>query len=223
VLDPTKAVIPGATVTLTDNATQTAKTSTSSGDGTYQFNELPPGTYTLKATANGFQQNTVSNVTVAAETPRSLDITMQTGQETQTVNVNADSVPLLQSSDASIGTTIDSSEIDRLPIFGADPYELLRTAPGITGDGARAGNGTAVFLPNGAGPGGSNSGVFQTENQVQISADGQRELADAWRRRGRLAQSGGGRPDDDHVDLVRCQSRTQHRSANSDCDKKRHK
>jgi hypothetical protein len=174
VLDPTKAVIPNATVTLTDNATQAAKTTTSSGDGTYQFNELPPGTYTLKATANGFRQNTVTNVTVAAETPRSLDVTMETGQETQTVNVNADSVPLLQSSDASIGTTIDSSEIDRLPIFGADPYELLRTAPGIAGDGARAGNGTAVFLPNGAGPGGSNSGVFQTENQVQISADGQR-------------------------------------------------
>src|ERR1035438_1742290 len=83
--------------------------------------------------------------------------------------------PLLPSSDASIGTTIDSAEITRLPTFGSDPYELLRTAPGITGDGARAGNGNAVFLPNAAGPGGSNSGIFQTENQVQIVADGQRQ------------------------------------------------
>src|ERR1035438_6763781 len=82
--------------------------------------------------------------------------------------------PLLQSSDASIGTTIDSAEIDRLPIFGSDPRASSRTAPGISGDGARSGSGNAVFLPNGAGPGGSNSGVFQTENQVQISADGQR-------------------------------------------------
>ena len=174
VLDPTQAVIPGATVTLTNDATQATKTATSSSGGTYQFSELAPGTYTIKATAKGFQQNTVSNIAVVAETPRNLDLTMQQGQESQTVNVNADLAPLLQSSDASIGTTIDSAEIQRLPIFGADPYELLRTAPGISGDGARSGNGNAVFLPNGAGPGGSNSGIFQTENQVQISADGQR-------------------------------------------------
>jgi hypothetical protein len=81
---------------------------------------------------------------------------------------------VLQTGDANIQTTIDSQAIQRLPIAGADPYELLRTAPGITGDGARAGNGNANFLPNAAGPGGSNSGIFQTENQVQISADGQR-------------------------------------------------
>jgi hypothetical protein len=174
VLDPTQAVIPSATVTLINNDTQVTKTATSSGSGTFQFSELPPGTYTVKVAAAGFQQNTISNVAVSAETPRSLNVVMQTGQASQEVTVNAENVPLLQTGDASIGTTIDSSEIERLPIFGADPYELLRTAPGITGDGARSGNGNAVFLPNGAGPGGSNSGIFQTENQVQISADGQR-------------------------------------------------
>ncbi len=174
VLDPTQAIIPGATVTITNVDTQASKAATSGDAGTFQFTELPPGTYTVSVTAKGFQQNTVSNVLVAAETPRSLNVTMQIGQESQTFTVNAEMAPLLQSSDASIGTTIDSAEIDRLPIFGSDPYELLRTAPGISGDGARSGNGDAVFLPNGAGPGGSNSGIFQTENQVQISADGQR-------------------------------------------------
>jgi len=174
VADSTQAIISGAKVTLTNNATQATQAVTSGAAGTYQFNELPPGVYTVTATAKGFQQNTVSNVAVAAETPRSLDLTMQLGQESQTVTVNADMAPLLQSSDASIGSTIDSAEIERLPIFGADPYELLRTAPGISGDGARTGSGSAVYLPNGAGPGGSNSGIFQTENQVQISADGQR-------------------------------------------------
>jgi len=174
VADATQAVIPGATVTIVNDGTHATKTALSGDSGTFQFNELPPGSYTVSVTAKGFQQNTVSNVDVAAETPRSLNVTMQPGQESQTVTVNADMAPLLQSSDASIGTTIDSAEIERLPIFGSDPYELLRTAPGISGDGARSGSGNAVFLPNGAGPGGSNSGVFQTENQVQISADGQR-------------------------------------------------
>jgi hypothetical protein len=174
VQDSTQAVIPNAKVTLSNDDTHATKTVVSGPAGTYQFGELPPGNYTVTTGANGFQQSTVSHVAIAAETPRTLDITMQSGSETQTVNVNADLVPLLQSSDASIGTTIGAAEIQRLPVFGANPYELLRTAPGITGDSARAGNGNANFLPNGAGPGGSSSGIYQTENQTQISADGQR-------------------------------------------------
>jgi hypothetical protein len=67
------------------------------------------------------------------------------------------------------------SRFSGLPTIGSDPYELLRTAPGITGTGARSGTGQAVFLPNAAGPGGSNSGIFQTENEVQIAAAGQRQ------------------------------------------------
>jgi hypothetical protein len=174
VFDSTQAAIPGATVTLTNTATQATQTVQSGSSGIFQFSELGPGTYNVTVVAKGFQQNVVSNVAIAAETPRTLNVTLQTGQETQTVNVDADTEPTLQNSDASIGSTITSEEINRLPIFGADPYELLRTAPGISGDGARGGNGTAVFLPNGAGPGGSNAGIFQSENQVQISADGQR-------------------------------------------------
>jgi hypothetical protein len=173
VLDPTKAVIPNATVTLTDDATQTAKTTTSSGDGTYQFNELPPGTYTLKITVKGFQDNTISNVSLAAETPRNVDVTMQAAGSTQQVTVNANQVSLLQTADASVGGTLSEQQIQDLPSSGGDPYELLRTTVGITGNGARSGAGTSVFLPNGAGPGQSNTGIFQVENQVQISAAGQ--------------------------------------------------
>ena len=152
VLDATQAVIPGATVTLTNDATQATQTVTSSSSGAYRFNELPPGTYTVNATATGFQPTSTSNVALAAETPRTLDVTMKAGSASETVNVNADLIPQLQTGDASIGATIDSSEIQRLPIFGSDPYELLRTAPGISGDEAHSGNGNAVFLPNGAGP-----------------------------------------------------------------------
>lgn len=174
VLDSTQAVIPGATVTITNEATAQSQTVQSSSAGFYRFSSLPPGNYKVVVTANGFQQNVMDHVAVAAETPRNVDITLQTGQATQTVEVNADTVPLLQTGDASVGTTIDGREVTRLPIFGSDPYELLRTAPGISGNGARSGSGNAVYLPNGFGPGGSNASIFQTENQPQISADGQR-------------------------------------------------
>ena len=89
VQDTTQAVIGGAVVTLTNDATQATQTATSSSGGTYQFNELPPGSYTLVVTAKTFQKNSISNVTVTAETPRTLDVTMLAGQESQTVTVNA--------------------------------------------------------------------------------------------------------------------------------------
>lgn len=62
----------------------------------------------------------------------------------------------------------------RLPQVGRDPYELARLTPGIFGDGARGGNGGSSGFPNSTGPGGSNSSIFQTENQVPITANGQR-------------------------------------------------
>ncbi len=174
VADSTGAIIPGATVTLTNLGSEQTQTATSSGEGAYRFSELPPGHYKLVVAATGFKGSTFSDITVGAESPRNVDVKLTNGGNTETVTVSADEVPTLQTADANIHRTIDSDEIQRLPTFGADPYELLRTAPGITGDGARSSNGGAVFLPNSVGPGGSNSGIFQTENQIQISADGQR-------------------------------------------------
>ncbi|WP_213805169.1 carboxypeptidase regulatory-like domain-containing protein [Granulicella sp. dw_53] len=174
VQDATGAIIPGATVTLTNTATNQTQTTTSTADaGFYHFGSLPLASYTVVVSANGFQNNSLS-VSLDSQSPRNLNVTMQPGSSHDSITVTADEIPALQTGDASIGATISSAEIQRIPTFGANPYELLRTAPGINGDAARAGNGTANFLPNGAGPGGSSSGIFQTENQTQISADGQR-------------------------------------------------
>jgi hypothetical protein len=180
VQDSTGAIIPNATVTLTDPATQQAQRATTSSNGVYHFSELPPAHYTLAVTATGFKGSTFADVALAAETPRNLNVTLSTGDVSETVTVSANDVSALQSADASIGSTISNEAIQRLPIIGGNPYELLRTSPGITGDGARAGNGNAVFLPNGAGPGGSSRGIFQTENQTQISANGQPVAANTY-------------------------------------------
>ena len=172
--DAAGAEIPGATVTLTNTGTQQKFTAITSSDGSYRFTTLPPATYVIHVAANGFKAYDISHVEVLADTPRNLDVKLDIGGTTESVTVNADNIPLLQTNDGQIQRTLTSDDIQRLPAFGADPYELLRTAPGITGDGARSGTGGAIFLPNNAGPGGSNSGIFQTENQIQISADGQR-------------------------------------------------
>ena len=174
VTDTTGAVVSGATITLTNNGTQVSHTATSDGAGFYTFNELPPGIFTIAVSAQSFKSTTLSDIALASENPRSVNVKLEVGGTAQTVTVNGDLVPALQTTDANISGTLDSQQLQRIPAYGRDPYELLRLTPGITGDDSRAGNGGAVFLPNNTGVGQSNSGIFQTENQIQISADGQR-------------------------------------------------
>ncbi|WP_446742452.1 carboxypeptidase regulatory-like domain-containing protein [Silvibacterium acidisoli] len=174
VTDTTGAVVSGATVKLTNEGTNVGKTATTNASGYYSFNELGPGSYTVEVSASGFKGSTLNHIGLAGEAARNVDVKLEVGGSAQTVTVNGSDVPALQTSDANISGSIDNQQLQRIPAYGRDPYELLRLTPGITGDGARASNGQSVFLPNGAGPGGSNSGIFQTENQVQISANGQR-------------------------------------------------
>lgn len=174
VTDTTGAVVSGATVKLTNESTQVSRTTTTTAEGFYSFNELPPGSFTVEASATGFKTSTLDHVSVAPESPRNVNITLEAGGAAQSVIVNGNLIPALQTSDANISSSIGTEQIQRIPAYGRDPYELLRNTVGITGDDSRAGNGLAVFLPNNAGVGQSNSGIFQTENQIQISANGQR-------------------------------------------------
>src|ERR1700759_5606474 len=98
---------------------------------------------------------------------------MRTGKASETVQVNAQG-PALQTENASIRGEITSRQVQDLPSYGRDPYADLRLAPGVFGTGAMSGGGGMQTLPNTTGPGASNLGIFQTENQIPISANGQR-------------------------------------------------
>ena len=80
VLDPTGASIPQATVTLINPATEVTQISTTNETGAYHFNELAPGHYTLQVAAPGFKSNNITDLALAAETPRSLNVTLQIGR-----------------------------------------------------------------------------------------------------------------------------------------------
>ncbi len=179
--DASGATVQGAQVTLTNQATGVSQTAATSADGFYKFASLPPGTYTVKVEAKGFQTQTISHVAVSAELVRGLDVQLKIGNVAQSVEVNASQIPSLQTEDASISGTLTNQEVQGLPSFARDPYELLRFAPGVLGDGARSGLGLSVGFPNGpgsnagsGGPGGSNTAIYQTENQQSISSNGQR-------------------------------------------------
>ncbi len=173
VMDPQGNAVPAAKVTVANEATSVTRDTVTSGEGFYRVSELPPGAYTVTVEASGFKQATSKGIVVEAEQPRGLDVTLQVGAVSEQVIVTA-SAEALHTENANVGKTVSTDEITRLPEVGRDPYELLRLTPGVFGDGARQGNGNSSNLPNDSGKGGSNSAIFQIENTVQVSANGQR-------------------------------------------------
>src|SRR5215203_1950536 len=174
VTDQSGAVIPEATLTLKNNETGRVQTASSGDEGFYRLSELPPGTYTLTIEKAGFKKTSFESVVINAEQVQGLDVVLTTGEVSETVTVTSEAQLQLDTESANVNKAITSQEVKQLPQFGRDPYELLRLTPGIFGDVGRGGGGGVVGLPNSTGPGGSNTSIFQVENQPQITANGQR-------------------------------------------------
>ncbi len=177
--DPNGAAVPGATAVLTNVETNKAVQTVSGDNGFYRFNGLAPGTYRLVVSQTNFKQNATENINIAADILQGLDVRLETGGISETVTVTS-GAEALRTEDANIDNTLTTREVLRLPQVGRDPYELARLTPGVFGDGARSGNGNSPGFPNSTGPGGSNNSIFQTENQVPISANGQRVSANGF-------------------------------------------
>src|SRR2546427_6077196 len=88
--DPSGAVVPNATVTLTSNDTGAARTTTTSADGSYKFNLLPTGNYKVRIEAAGFRPVEVPSATVNVTETEVLDRNLEVGAQAQTVTVESD-------------------------------------------------------------------------------------------------------------------------------------
>lgn len=177
VTDATGAAVAGATVTLANNETGKTQQTATSEEGFYRFSGLAPGQYTITTEQAGFKKQVRENIAVNAEELQGVNIILEAGVVSESVTVTDEATTQLETENANIGTAITTQEIRRLPQIGRDPYELTRLTPGIFGDSGRGGNGLSVGIPNVTGPGGSNNSIFQVENQVQITANGQRVSA----------------------------------------------
>jgi hypothetical protein len=135
---------------------------------------LAPAKYKLTVEKAGYKQKVFDNVSINAEAVQGIDVQLEVGDVSATVTVTQETAQTLETENANVDKAITTQEVRALPQFGRDPYELARLTPGVFGDAARGGTGGAVNLPNTAGPGGSSRSIFQTENQPQISANGQR-------------------------------------------------
>ena len=172
--DPQGAVIPGATVTLVNKDTNSTMVATSDGSGIYTFNGLPPAPYRLTVEQSGFKTQVLENVQIIPEQLNSLNLQLEVGGTDQTVSVSA-TAEALDTETATVSSTISSEQIQHMPSFNRDVFQLAQLTPGVFGDASQKGGGGAYSLPGTQGPGGTSGGsggIFQTENGPQINTGG---------------------------------------------------
>ena len=137
VTDPSGAALPGATVTITQASTNTVHTVTSSENGSFTAAELPPGDYTVQVEHQGFQRFRQTGVHLTIDQTVSLAPVLALGATTETVEVSA-AAPVIQTTDSSIGSVIESQAIQNTPLNGRlSLMGLIALAPGVQGVGAQ--------------------------------------------------------------------------------------
>jgi Carboxypeptidase regulatory-like domain len=174
VTDQQGAIVPGATITLTDTATNAQKVSTAGEDGLYTFSGLSAAQFSLTAEKTGFKKKLLASVKIIPDQLNELNIQLEVGDVQQTVTVSGQT-QALDSETATVSSTITSNQIQHLPSFNRDIFQLAQLTPGVFGDGSQAGGGGSFNLPGNQGPGGTgggSGGIFQTENGPQIQTRG---------------------------------------------------
>jgi hypothetical protein len=140
VTDQQAASIPGADVKLVDNSTNSIQTTKSNEAGRYVFANVPSGKYTLLFTKEGFSTFRIGSQQVQVSTTLTLNATLELGTTSTTVEVQANAGAELQTTNASVGTTLNSDAILALPNLGRDVATLAVLQPGITPGGSTAGS-----------------------------------------------------------------------------------
>jgi hypothetical protein len=180
VTDSTGAVIPGATLTLTDNGTNEKQVRTSDPKGIYNFNALPADTFTLIVTKTGFQKKELDQLQLIPEQANGIDVVLSVGADSETVTVNASTEPLIDTQTADNGRTISENEVQHMPTYERDVTGLIQLAPGVLADGSQDAGGGGFQSPgtqtNASSGGGGNLGhsssIFASENGASANANG---------------------------------------------------
>src|SRR5208337_4033092 len=132
VSDSSGAAVPGATVTIKNLDTGLTRTVTTSDDGTYAAPELPIGNYSVSVEKAGFKLGVVSGIKVEVSSERRADVTLQPGQLAQTVTVQGEELPMVESTSNTLGGMIESKVAGNLPVNGRDYQKLILLVPGAS-------------------------------------------------------------------------------------------
>ena len=127
-------VVPGVTVQLVNEASNASRDTISNDVGEYNFSAVLPGTYTVRASLAGFRTYQQRGIRIATQQFITLDIRLDLGDLQETVTVTAQ-VPIIDTSNASIGTILDASELNALPSVARNMYMMSVTVPTVVTSG----------------------------------------------------------------------------------------
>ncbi len=131
VLDASKAGVPGATVTVTNVATNAQRVTQSDPEGRFTIPNLPPATYSVKIELSGFQTAELKDLTLRNGEIVRPTLTLAVAGVSETVSVQSES-PLLQRTNASVSQTITQTQIENLPVAGRNPLAFATLSAGVT-------------------------------------------------------------------------------------------
>src|SRR5688572_28788888 len=130
VIDSKQASIPGASVSITNEATGVSQTQTTTEAGVYAFEALPVGNYTITVEQTGFKKFVKTGSHLEVNNPLTVDVVMEVGQVTEVVTVQG-GPDQLQTANATLGNVVEQKAIETLPLNGRNPLTLLLLEPGV--------------------------------------------------------------------------------------------
>ncbi|MBI1763943.1 MAG: TonB-dependent receptor [Acidobacteria bacterium] len=130
VVDPSKAIIPGALVEVKSKAAGEARQFTTKNDGAFLISSLLPGEYEVKVTAKGFK-TAVSSITIQVGVTSTTEINLEVGQQSETVVISGDSTAVVNPTDFKIDGVISRQKVDGLPLNGRNFLQLAALEPGV--------------------------------------------------------------------------------------------
>ena len=137
--DTTNAVVPGATVTIASPETGLRRSAKTDGAGRFNFPQLKPGAYSVKAEAPGFEPQQKDNVVSGLGQKQTVDFTLKVGRTNEAVEVDSEA-PLINPENANTSTTLNAPALEDLPNPGGDLTYPLQFAPGALINTAGSGN-----------------------------------------------------------------------------------
>jgi hypothetical protein len=161
VVDSSGATVPNASVTITNPATNASREVVSSQAGDYSFPSLPPGVYNVRVQRQGFKTAESTGIQVQVQQTVRLDFTLELGQLSQSVLVEATATQL-QAENATVGTVIDNKRIVELPLNGRNYLQLVALTP------------NATTLSPSAGQAGARQGGNRADQSISVA--GQRTM-----------------------------------------------
>src|SRR6202789_3782964 len=142
VSDPTGAILSGAKVTLSNEATGISRDAKSNDSGDYSFVDVAPGTYTVQFELKGFKKNVQKSVIVDVNQVVTLNSALQIGGSQETVEVTSEA-PQVDTTSTQLGAVINNRSVNELPLNTRDTYQFLQLQPGVQ---AQLGNGNGSLF-----------------------------------------------------------------------------